>query len=190
MINRLATPALLLAGLLVFAACGGDDDDDSNASGSTDTTARSSRTTQAAEDATDDTTADDATDTTIDFSGKGSKEFCNFAKDKLNDFNDVDFSGSSGDLEQQLGDFKKALDDLADRAPSEIEADVRVMGEVIDKLDEFYAQFDYDPTKLQEAATKDPQKLAQFTELLSDPKFEEASTRLSAYSEQECGITE
>ena len=75
-----------------------------------------------------------------------------------------------------------------DRAPAEIKDDVNTLADAFSKLDTFYAKYDYDQTKLLEAAQKDPSVLQEATGALSDPKFEAAASRVAAYGTQVCGI--
>src|SRR5690349_16094126 len=108
---RFATPALLMVGVLAFAACGGDDDSGGSVLGRSSTTkeqsggASSSATTKATSGSSDDSasTSSDATDDTTDsgvtvdtnFSGKGSKDFCNYLKDAKNEVEDLNLGEDS-----------------------------------------------------------------------------------------------
>jgi hypothetical protein len=218
---RLTTPALLLVGLLVFAACGGDDDDDSGSilgdNPSETTVADDSDAEAAADDeddeadATDETDADDESDTSADesddtasedesddesssggFSGDDSGDFCNYLEDAKDDVDELDLSEDLGPeaLEDSFQKGRDALDGAVDRAPDEIRADVEKLSEYFGRLDDLLAEFDYSYTKLAQEAQSNPQAVAEFEELTSDPDLEAATERLEAYTEEVCGITE
>jgi hypothetical protein len=213
--TRLATPALLLVGVLLFAACGGDDDDAGGILNRSATTVKESDSGSGAQsadtkDATDesDTTADDASsddtattdsgsasdesDTTIKFSGKGSGDFCDFAKDVENDVNLDDIgsdSASPADLEKQFKQARDVINEAVDKAPSEIKSDVKTIAEFFTKFDDLLSGYDYDFTKLAQDAQNHPEKLQELEQLTDDSDFQAATQRFDAYLEQECGIT-
>jgi hypothetical protein len=207
---RLATPALVLVGVLAFAACGGDDDGGGNVLGRSATTAERSGTAAGSDTtakAASDTTASDDTDTTAsddssddtdssvtvdtNVSGKGSGDFCNYIKDVENDVN-LDSLGdaeaSPSDVKKQFEQGRDAIDKAADKAPAEIKPDVEKLGDFIHKFGDLLAGYDYDFTKLLTDAQAHPEKLAEFEQLTSDADFQAASERLDAYVSNVCGI--
>jgi len=205
---RLAAPALLMAGMLAFAACGGDDDDASSvlpattAKGSASTAddaARASDTTvhQSSSDASD-TTADsssdsttdvtlgDDTDTSFDFSGAGSDKFCGKIEDLTKDV-DLDNIGDTITGPEGKAQFKKALSgisDAADAAPSEIKDDAKKVESYFSVLDAALSKVDYDYTKL----LSDPEGQAEFAKALDDPELQTSLERFDAYIQQVCDI--
>jgi hypothetical protein len=212
--KRLAIPALLMAGLLVFTACG-DDDDDSNASGAaaadeavedssaadddagTDTSAAgddagTEGSTDGDEASTDESTDESADDGASDeeFSGDDSGDFCDFMADAQDQVELEVFDGSvSGDeLRDQFGEARDALDSAVDRAPDEIRGDVETLADVFVQLDDLLAEFDYDFSQLAAQATEDPEAFAEFEAIASDERFNEASERVDAYLTDVCGI--
>jgi hypothetical protein len=210
---RLATPALLMVGVLAFAACGGDDDDggsliggkspttvkESAGASSDDTDATTadddSTATDDSSDDTDATTADDDTagddtDTSYDFSGKGSGDFCKklekVAKDiDLNDSDSLD----SGDFKKTFEAGQDALDEFADDAPAEIKGDFKTLKSFYAELEPILEKYDFDFSKIAAAAQTDPEALAALESAASDPKLTEATERIDAYATQVCGFS-
>jgi hypothetical protein len=184
------TAAAALTALLV-AGCGGD-----NKSVSTSTAAASGG---AATTAT--TAAGRATATTSDssggggdsttapsFSGDSNNKFCDTARDLENsDLGDA-LTGQGGDLKADLQKIRSAFDELKDSAPSEIKADVATLATAFEKLDSFWAKYDYDEAKLTAAAAKDPALVAEATSALTDADVATATGRITAYATQVCGI--
>ena len=199
---RFATPALLMVGVLAFAACGGDDDSGGSVLGRSSTTkeqsgsASASATTKATSDSSDDTATTSSGSTgsgvTVDtnFSGKGSKDFCNYLKDAKNEVEDLNLgeNSSPSDLKKSFQTGRDAIAGAVSRAPSEIKADVQTLSDYFGKLDDILSKYDYDYTKLAAEAQKDPQVLQQFTAIESSSDIEAATTRLDAYTSQVCGI--
>lgn len=202
---RLATPALVLVGILAFAACGGDDDggsvlgrssttvkgsaaassDETDATATDDTSSDDTDTTVA-----DDSSSDDTTDTTFDFSGKGSKDFCNKLQGVAKDISldDVD-SATPADFKKSFEAGKDALDDLTSKAPDEIKDDFQTLAGFYDKLEPILEKYDFDFTKLASAAQSDPESFAAFQSAVSDASFEESTSRIDAYVTQVCGFS-
>ncbi len=160
---------------LVLAGCGGDNSSPS---------AQSPTTTAAGG-----TSGSNASTTSPSFSGSGSSDFCNFAKDLQNsDIGSSLDSDNSTNLKADLDKVRDALSQAKDKAPAEIKADVATVADEFQKYNDILAKYDYDPQKLTDAAQKDPQVLQQATAVLGDPKYQAASDRVSAYAEQVCGI--
>jgi hypothetical protein len=188
-----------LVGLLL-AGCGGDNAPSVSATSvSATTAARASATTSAGGSATTSggssggstatTSGGGDSTTTPSFSGNKNSDFCNVAKEiTSSDFGSA-LSDSNPDLKAGLSQVNDALARAKDSAPSEIKADVTTLADALKKYTDFLAKYDYDVAKITQAAQKDPTVLQQATEALSDPKIEQASTRIEAYATQVCGIT-
>jgi hypothetical protein len=178
--SGLAAGAALVA--LLLAGCGGDNSPSA-------TPAATSATTSGGSSQTTASGGGDASTTSPSFSGSGNSDFCGFAKDLENSDLANGLTGENADLKGAFTQLNDALSKAEDKAPSEIKADIKTMGDAFKQYSDVLAKYDYDVAKLTAAAQKDPQVLAQATALLSDPKVEEASTRVTAYAEQVCGIT-
>ena len=135
---------------------------------------------------------DAATDVsiTIDttFTGKGSDAVCNYAKD----LQATDFGGdstSATDLKASFTKIEDVLNNIKDKAPDEIKADVETMFTGYQKLIDLYKKYDYDTEKMVAAAANDPDLAAQFASI-SSPEITAATARVSAYFSNVCGLTE
>jgi len=113
-----------------------------------------------------------------EFTGKGGKNFCEYLKDLEANEDELDLSGANN-AEQQEKAKKglEVLEELEDKAPAEIKADVVIVVkqvkpffESLAKGEEFKPTADDQPT---EAESKE---------------FEEAGKRIEAYSGNVCGI--
>jgi hypothetical protein len=180
---RLATPALLMAGLLLFAACGDDDDDsgtdvlggsatteaeadasasdtDADAADDTDTTEADDTDATVDDDSSSDDSTGDVTDGDFDFSGDGSDDFCDSARDARDEV-DLDNLGDStadpADIEENIKKGRDALDNLADEAPDEIQGDVENVAEFFGRFDDLLSEYDYDFSKMIADAQNNPE---------------------------------
>jgi hypothetical protein len=156
---------------LVLAGCGGDNSSPS-----------------AAQSPTGAASSSNGSTTTPSFTGSGSSDFCNFAKDLQSSDIANSLNGDSTNVKNDLAKVRDALSQAKAKAPAEIKADVATVADAFQKYDDLLAKYGYDPQKLTAAAQKDPQVLAQATAVLDDSKFAAASERVSAYAEQVCGI--
>ena len=173
--SRRLLPAVALMSALFLGACGGGDDD---AVGNLTT------------DKEDTTSTGSSTGGDTDFSGKGSGDFCKYAKE-------VEADGAFGDSFMESTDAKTMKDDLkkaqdiygkaVSKAPSEIKADMQTMQKALKSLSDLMGTYNFDMTKMTEAMVKDP-KLAEKFEAFSSAEFEAASERVDAYFSQVCGI--
>ena len=180
-------PALTAAAalsVLLIAGCGGDNKSvtatSASGSGTATTTAASSSATTTA--TTSGSGSDAGSTTTPSFSGDSNNEFCQTARD----LQSSDLAGAlsgEGDLKTTLQTAKKALDDLKSTAPAEIKADVNTLADAFDKLDQFYAQYDYDQQKLLGRRPKDPAVLEQASNALTNSDFTAAAARVTAYAQ-------
>jgi hypothetical protein len=190
-----ALTAVAALSVLLIAGCGGDNKSVTATSGSgsgtaTTTAASSSATTTGGATATSSRSGGDSGSTTTpSFSGDSNNEFCQTARD-LESSNIGSALSGEGDLKTTLQTAKKALDDLKSTAPADIRADVNTLADAFDKLDQFYAKYDYDQQKLLEAAQKDPAVLQQATSAITDSNFEAAAARVTAYGTQVCGLSD
>lgn len=116
-------------------------------------------------------------------SSSGDKEaFCRLASsDEMEAFDDLeDFDPTQADDMAQLD---RALDQLTDSAPPEIEDDVRVVAEGLRELVEVLSDIDMD----------DPDALAELSERAEElegmqAEMERATENVDRYLEEECGI--
>jgi hypothetical protein len=154
---------------LVLTGCGGDNSSSTAASSPT-------------------TAASNANATTPSFTGSGSSDFCNFAKDLESSDIANSLTGDSTNVKDDLAKVRAALAQAKAKAPDEIKADVATVADAFQKYDDLLAKYGYDTQKLTDAAQKNPQVLAQATAVLDDSKFAAASERVSAYAQQVCGI--
>jgi hypothetical protein len=187
------TAAAALTALLV-AGCGGDNKSVSTstaaASGGAASTAAGTATTARGGTAATTAASSSGGDSTTapSFSGDSNNKFCQTARDLENSDLGGSLSGEGGDLKGDLQKIRSAFDDLKNSAPSDIKSDVATLATAFDKLDAFYAKYDYDQAKLTAAATKDPAVLAEATSALTDADVATATSRITAYAAQVCGI--
>ena len=183
----LASTAVALT--LLLGACGGDDSSaKSLAKAIEEKTADSDTTVKGGSSAT---TSDGATTDTTDpkFSGKGSGDFCGFAKD-IEKNQDELFKDSEdpADLKKSLAQVNKIFDEAAKKAPNEIKADFKTLQKGFVAIADFYGKMGDDPQALAQAMAKDPEAAQKAMGELSSPEFEAASSRITAYIEKVCGI--
>lgn len=141
---------LLLVGALLVSGCGGDDD--TTAAGSKDT----------------------------NFSGKGSGDFCQKARDFEENTKAPGDSSTPEGVKTQFERLNKAVDDLVDSAPGEIKADAQNVGNYFGKVDNLYKKYDYDASKIPK---EESDKLD-----INDPEVEASSDRVTSYFEKVCKI--
>lgn len=114
----------------------------------------------------------------------GGGKYCSLATDlekasasiETPDFSDPTKAGEV--LRDAFAKVSAALDDVIDQAPSEIQADLRLLADAFRSLKTKLEAIDYDFTKA------DPETFKEF----SDPKFQAASDRIEKYNERVCGI--
>lgn len=157
--------ALVACLLFVAAACGGDDGNGD------DVAARS--TTSEADSASEE---DDAAASSEDFSGKGSGDFCDKAREYDKKFEDI--GQNSADAEEEWRELEKAIDDIAEDAPDEIEADVAVVRTNFKEVRALLEKYDYDFSKVP------PDEAAA----IESEEVEEANERVNSYMETVCKI--
>ena len=158
---------LLCLATLTFAGCGDDTDtatdDDTGADAAAGTSEEGSG-------GGDDT----------DFSGDGSGEFCDLARQYEEDFEDTGNASTAGEVKKEYEELTVAIDELSDEAPDEIKADVEVVDEAFTTYYETLEKYDFDFTKIPKAETE---KLD-----LDSTEIESASNRVEAYFEKVCEI--
>jgi hypothetical protein len=183
--TKAGTLALTIAALLA-AGCGNDSPAVSAASETAAPTSAAPATATPGSEPGGSTPSDTG-QVTIDtnFSGEGSGEVCRYAKE-------LEQSGAfSGDTDldkKQFDEFQSAVQNMEDKAPDEIKGDLDKFAQAIAALRSIYEKYDYDESKIAEAAVSDPD-IAEALNTLSDPEFEQASGRVEAYFEQVCGIS-
>ncbi len=163
-------PLVLIVAMFALSACGGGDD-------------ASSDTSVGATSETGDTKTDSKTDTSADtdFSGKGSGDFCELAKQYEKDFKDTgDPSQSTDDAKKEYKELAAAIVNLEKQAPSEIKADVATVGKAFDQLDKLLSKYDYDFTKVPESEAGSVD--------VDSPTVQAASNRVESYFEKVCKI--
>ncbi len=184
MTRRLRTAAVSLALLGALAACGG-----SSKSSSSPNTTDGKGTTASNLGTNGSTDTSPAASVTVDtnFSGEGSKALCAYAKD-LESSNAFGSATSGTDLKASLTKVDAVLNNLKDKAPAEIKADISKMFAGYQKIIELYKKYNYDTTKMVEAASKDPNLAAEFASI-SSPDLTAATQRVTAYFSQVCGLS-
>lgn len=183
--RTLLTSATLLLCLLALAACGGDDKSTTVADGST----ASTTTLSGAAAGTGGSNAG-VTTTTVEFKGSGSGNLCDYAKDIEGSSALEDAFTGKTDTKTLKDGFSKTLDIIntaVGKAPSEIKADLQTLQKGFKAVNDFYASYDYDITKLTAAAQKDP-SIASKLSALDSTDYNAASDRVDAYFEKVCGI--
>jgi hypothetical protein len=152
---------------LASGACGGDDDAAEDAPATSD----------AAEDAA---ATSDAADVGDDSGGDGdsnNSEWCQLARGVESEsdlLDDVDFTDPEA-IEDAFQQVIDSLEDAADSAPEEIEADVELTLDGFNELFDALQAVDFDFLEIDQS----------FAE---NPEVEAASDRIEAYNERECGI--
>jgi hypothetical protein len=153
-----------LVAVLATTACGNDSKKESS-----DTTAAPAAQATTTPGATVDTK----------FTGKGSAQFCALAKtygDKSGQL--VPSLSNPAQLRTIFKDLQVAVKQAVDVAPSEIKADVTLLAN-------FYNDFAAALEKVNYDFTKVPPDISR---KLQDPQFQQATTRLDAYTKQVCGL--
>jgi hypothetical protein len=141
---------------LVTAACGGGGDD----SGS-------------------DSSGDDGSDGAV-AKGDPDSDFCELARKFTKDFEDSSNAQNANDQAAVFKDLRAAIEKLEDKAPDEIEADVKVVADAFRESDDLLKKYDYDFTKVPE---EEASKIS-----LQDPEVTKSSDRVESYFEKTCGI--
>ncbi len=141
---------LLLVGALLVAGCGGGDD--TTAAGSKDT----------------------------NFSGKGSGDFCQKARDFEENTKATGDASTPDGVKTQFERLTKAVDDLVDSAPGEIKADAQNVGDYFGRVNDLYEKYGYDAAKI----PKEESDKLDF----DDPEVEASSNRVTSYFEKVCKI--
>jgi hypothetical protein len=182
---------------LLLAGCGGDNSasvSSATTSGGSATTAGASSATKSGDNSSTTTASstarsDDASTTTPSFKGNANSEFCTYVKQIANSDLASNLGEDPSKLKDDLQQVGQVLDNAVSKAPAEIKDDLTTVASGIKQYRDFLAQYDYDMAKLTAAAQKDPTVIQKVTDTLSDPKFEQASTRIEAYGQQVCGLS-
>lgn len=112
------------------------------------------------------------------FSGKAGKDFCDYLLDLDERDDELSLSGQDSDEERKKArEGLEILDDLEDKAPPEIKADVVIVIKQVRPIFEAVATGKKYEPKPEDAPSKAEQK-----------EFEEAGARIEAYSSNVCGI--
>jgi hypothetical protein len=168
----LALLALVGALALLAAGCGGSDSE------------------SAAETTTVETTETDMEETTEETTGDADEDsdLGAFASGECLELAQVgakfseSFSGT-GDA----GEIEAFFQELADKAPDEIQDDLQVLAEAMGEYAEAFKDID-----LTSAAAADPetvQKLQELAEKFDDTKYQQASENIQAWAEENCSTT-
>jgi ABC-type glycerol-3-phosphate transport system substrate-binding protein len=112
--------------------------------------------------------------TTVHFSGSGSSQFCDLAR-TLAQKTQV---SPNTDLRSVYANFDSEASQILAAAPSAIKADVSTLIAGVRTLRNALAAVNYDETKLDASTLKS----------LSDPSFQASASRVSAYTQQVCGL--
>ncbi len=153
---------ILCLAALALAACGSSDNGDIDVA--------SKKSSASAKDSTDGTDPD--------FSGKGAKNFCAYLLDLKKNEGALNLTGDNSEEDKKRAEKGlEVLDNLQDKAPAEIKADVVL---VVKQIRPFF-----EATAKGETYKPDPAK--QPTEA-ENKEFEAAGARLTAYSTNVCGL--
>jgi hypothetical protein len=159
-VRRFLIPFLVVVAIGGLAGCG--DDDSSTATDKVTTTVEGG----------------DTDTTKVDFSGKGSGDFCKLFRDYTAKAATSPDLTSKEAVKTQFEGLGTAVDELEKQAPAEIKADVKITATAFGKLIAALAAVDYDFTKVDQAAVSD----------ISSPDVQAAGERLQQYSTDVCGI--
>jgi len=97
--------------------------------------------------------------------------------DALNDLDEETFT--------RLTDL---VDGVRENAPDEIQADLETVADGFAEVREIFEEYDYDLAKLGAAAATDPE-LTERLESFGGEEFTDAGERVSAYLQEECGLS-
>ncbi len=131
-----------------------------------------------------------ATDDTVDtnFSGDGSGPFCDLVR-KLDAEDPMTAAFDSTDpaqAKQLWSEISSTFATLADIAPDEIAPEVTMLGGAFQKMDQFFAKYNYDMKAAGTAMQTDTEMVALFSG--DDQTMQNASDRLDAYGTKVCGL--
>jgi hypothetical protein len=117
-----------------------------------------------------------------DSGGASGASYCEraTAAEDANDLANTVDQNDPAAVEAAVTEAVEAIRDAAEAAPEEIKADVELTLEGFEKLIALFDEAGWDI----ETATSDP----RFAEVATDPTYQEASERVEAYNDQECGI--
>ena len=166
---------VVLAVTLAVAGFGCGGGDDSSASGNTTVTETTAEETTSEETTTEETTS---ADTTTDLSGVLANEDCLALIAAAASFSQA-FSGATGTAEQT-----NAFEELADKVPDEIKADVQVLADAYAKYAANLQDIGIEP-----GATPTAEQLQQLQAAIASfdsQAITDASERLSAWSQTNC----
>jgi hypothetical protein len=123
---------------------------------------------------------DGGTTTTIKLKGSSSSNFCDLARADDKAFSNVDPTGlSAADLKKQFENLGPALQQAADKAPSEIKGDFETFLNAFKPYLKALADANYDFTKIQPTSVSG----------LESPAVQAASDHIEQYFTQVCHIT-
>jgi hypothetical protein len=175
---RLVTIAVVLLLALLGVGCGGGDDE---ASSDTDTVVTEETLTD--ETTTDETTTDETTEETTDDDLDLASGECAELVDASSELGEA--LGATGtDDQADLQDVARLFDELADRAPEEIRADILVLGKAYRAYADVLDDIDVAPGE-----TPDAEAIARLQEALASIDQAEvtaASERLRVWAEENC----
>jgi len=112
-------------------------------------------------------------------------DLCSYAREMEATVSDDAFSTPD---KATFDKIEEIVGNVQDKAPSEIKADVATVAQGFADVKAIFAKYDFDLTKLSAAAAADPE-LTQQLEDVGNEEFTAASDRVSAFLDEECGIT-
>ena len=86
-----------------------------------------------------------------------------------------------------LEEAAEAFDEMADAAPSEIRADMRILAEAYAEYVSIMAGANFNPASGQAPSAEAMQKLQEAAEKFDDEEFKAASERVTKWFAEECG---
>jgi hypothetical protein len=124
--------------------------------------------------------SDSGSTTTIKLNGSGSSDFCDLARADDKAFSNFDpTSVSAADLKKQFENLAPALQQAADKAPSEIKGDFETFVNAFKPYLQALADANYDFSKINPTSVSG----------LESPAVQTASDHIEQYFEQVCHIT-
>ncbi len=158
---------LLLVLALVLVSCGGDEEaGDGRSDNSTDAVPSSTTTTT-------------TTTTTTSGGGTSGDDWCQSAETNVADVELNPLAQTPEQLQATVEQFATDIGDAADRAPAEIEDDVRLFADAYNDLVEFFEEYEWNFLAIPEEDLAD-ERLNRF----DDAAFEEAANNIEEY----CGF--
>ena len=116
--------------------------------------------------------------------GSASDDFCAVAKQLQQSMTRESLSNPNKETFDKIDGF---MSDLQAKVPAEIKDDLATVAKNLQDVKAFFAQYDFDISKLTSAVQADP-SLAGKLQSLNSEEFNAASQKLDTYLKEQCGI--